>query len=70
MPFLESDYQEVINEVNEEIMCFKHLLMRVEPSLYIAPNKDFYELDNKKDNEDIKILNYTSLPTIKMPVAQ
>ena len=70
MPFLESDYQEVINDVNEEIMCFKHLLTRSEPSLYIAPNKDFYELDNKKDNEDIKILNYTSLPTIKMPVAQ
>ena len=51
-------------------MCFEHLITRENPEIYIAPNNDFYELDNKKDNEDIKILKYTSLPTIKMPVAQ
>ena len=51
-------------------MCFEHLITRKNPTLYIATNKDFYELDNKKENEDIKVLNYTSLPSIKMPVAQ
>ena len=70
MPNLENDYKEIMRDVNEEIMCFKHLLTREEPYLYVAPNKDFYNLDNKKDNEDIKILKYSSLPSIKMPVAQ
>lgn len=51
-------------------MCFEHLITRENPEIYIAPNKDFYELDNKKENEDIKILKYSSLPFIKMPVAQ
>ena len=51
-------------------MCLEHLITRENPVLYIAPNKDFYSLDNKKDNDDIKILKYTSLPFIKMPVAQ
>lgn len=70
MPNLENDYMEIMRDVNEEIMCFKHLLTREEPYLYVAPNKEFYQLDNKKDNEDIKILKYSSLPSIKMPVAQ
>ncbi|MBQ3021128.1 MAG: thymidylate synthase [Bacilli bacterium] len=68
--YLKDDYEEIIREVNEEIMCFEHLIIREAPILYIAPNKEFYELDNKKDNDDIKILKYTSLPYIKMPVAQ
>ncbi len=68
--YLKDDYKTIINEINEEIMCFEHLITRKNPTLYIAPNKDFYELDNKKENEDIKVLNYTSLPSIKMPVAQ
>lgn len=67
---LKKDYEEIIRIVDEEIMCLEHLITRENPILYIAPNKDFYELDNKKENEDIKILKYTSLPTIKMPVAQ
>ena len=65
-----SDYEEIKREVDEEIMCFEHLITRENPEIYIAPNKSFYELDNKKENEDIKILKYTSLPFIKMPVAQ
>lgn len=64
------DYDEIIRIVDEELMCLEHLITRENPTLYIAPNKGFYELDNKKDNDDIKILNYTSLPAIKMPVAQ
>ena len=70
MPFLANDYEEIKREVEEEIMCFEHLITRENPEIYVASNKDFYELDNKKENEDIKILKYTSLPFIKMPVAQ
>jgi len=70
MPFLMEDYQTIKREINEELLCFEHLITRENPEIYIAPNKDFYELDNKKENEDIKILKYTSLPFIKMPVAQ
>ena len=69
-PDLLDSYKTIINDINEEIMCFEHLITRQNPYLYITPNKDFYELDNKKENEDIKVLNYTSLPSIKMPVAQ
>lgn len=68
--YLINDYEEITREVKEEILCFEHLITRENPELYIAPNKGFYELDNKKNNEDIKILKYTSLPFIKMPVAQ
>ena len=68
--YLKKDYEEILSEINEEKMCFEHLITRENPELYIAPNKEFYELDNKKDNEDIKILKYSSLPYIKMPVAQ
>lgn len=67
---LRNHYEEIIRIVDEEIMCLEHLITRENPILYIAPNKEFYELDNKKENDDIKILKYTSLPTIKMPVAQ
>lgn len=69
-PFLEKDYKTINNEVNEEIMCLEHLITRENPELFIRDNKEFYELDNKKDNEDIKVLKYSSLPGIKMPVAQ
>ncbi len=68
--FLKQDYSNIIETLNEEIMCLEHLITRENPILYIAPDKDFYEFDNKKDNKDIKVLKYTSLPTIKMPVAQ
>ena len=68
--YLKDDYEEIVREVNEEILCFEHLLTREDPVLYINPDKDFYSLDNKKNNEDIKILKYSSLPFIKMPVAQ
>ena len=67
---LKDKYQTIINDTNEEIICLEHLITRENPYLYVNPNKDFYELDNKKDNDDIKVLNYTSLPSIKMPVAQ
>ena len=70
MPFLINDYEEIKKEIDEEIMCFEHLITRENPEIYITSNKDFYELDNKKENEDIKILKYSSLPFIKMPVAQ
>ena len=69
-PHLKDNYNTVLNDVNEEIMCIEHLIKRREPKLYIRPHKDFYEYDNQKDNKDIKVLNYTSLPSIKMPVAQ
>lgn len=69
-PNLSNEYELIINEVEEELMCLKHLITRENPSLYVTSGKDFFELDNKKDNEDIKILKYTSLPSIKMPVAQ
>ena len=69
-PYLKEKYTTIINETNEQIMCLEHLITRENPYLYITPNKDFYELDNKKDNEDIKVLKYTSLPSINMPVAQ
>lgn len=67
---IKKDYEEIIRIVDEEIMCLEHLITRENPILYINQEKSFYELDNKKDNDDIKILKYTSLPTIKMPVAQ
>ncbi len=69
-PYLKEDYENIINEIKEEIMCLEHLITRKNPSLYISDKKDFYAFDNKENNEDIKLLKYTSLPFIKMKVAQ
>jgi len=46
------------------------MLTRQNPVLWLADKDDFYSFDNSEDNKDIKILNYTHLPFIKMPVAQ
>lgn len=68
--YLENDYKTILNEINEELMCLEHLITRENPYLYISDKKDFYSFDNKKDNDDIKVLKYSSLPSIKMKVAQ
>ena len=60
----------LLTEIEEEIMAIEHLITREDPELYINPDKSFYDYDNRKDNDDIKVLKYTSLPFIKMPVAQ
>ena len=69
-PSIKSDYDNILNEINEDTMCFEHLIKREEPILFIKDKDNFYEYDNKKDNEDIKVLKYSSLPSIKMKVAQ
>lgn len=69
-PYLKDDYEYIINEIKEEIICLEHLITRENPVLYIADKKDFYEFDNKEFNEDIKVLKYSSLPYIKMKAAQ
>ena len=41
------------------------------PELWLNPDKrDFFEFDNKKDNEDIKILKYKHHGKISFPIAQ
>lgn len=68
--YLEKDYKTILDEINEELMCLEHLITRKNPYLYISNKKDFYSFDNKKDNDDIKVFDYTSLPYIKIKVAQ
>ena len=73
-----NDDKEIIKEYKkilegsdiEELMTLKHLITRENPELYLSNKDNFYEFDNKKENEDIKVLKYKSLPYIKMPVAQ
>ena len=64
------------------IQIFELMITKEKPTLELADKKDFYEfsneVNNSKDylkenvtgNEDIKVLNYSSAPFIKMPVAQ
>lgn len=66
----EEDFADVYDMTCEEILTLEHLLTRTDPFLYLADKDDFYDFDNKKKNDDIKIKNYKSLPAIKMPVAQ
>ncbi len=66
----------------KDLQIFELMITKKKPTLELRDKKDFYEFSNKvnndKDylkenvtgNEDIKLLNYSSAPFIKMPVAQ
>ena len=79
------DNEEAQNEFNDakkDLQIFELMITKKKPTLELADKKDFYEFSNQvnndKDylkenftgNEDIKVLNYSSAPFIKMPVAQ
>ncbi len=74
--------QAEFNDAKKDLQIFELIITKKKPPLEIADKKDFYEfsneVNNSKDylkenvtgNEDIKVLNYSSAPFIKMPVAQ
>lgn len=74
--------QDEFNDAKKNLQIFELMITKKKPTLELADKKDFYEFSNQvnndKDylkenvtgNEDIKILNYSSAPFIKMPVAQ
>ena len=81
--FLEkTDNKEELQRTKEDLLLLELMITKKKPTLELADKKDFYEFSNQvnndKDylkenvtgNEDIKVLNYSSAPFIKMPVAQ
>lgn len=74
--------QAEFNDAKKDLQIFELMVTKKKPTLELADKKDFYEFSNEvnndKDylkenvtgNEDIKVLNYSSAPFIKMPVAQ
>lgn len=74
--------QAEFNDAKKDLQIFELMITKKKPTLELADKKDFYEFSNQvnndKDylkenvtgNEDIKVLNYSSVPFIKMPVAQ
>lgn len=74
--------QDGFNDAKKDLQIFELMITKKKPTLELADKKDFYEFSNQvnndKDylkenvtgNEDIKLLNYSSAPFIKMPVAQ
>ena len=74
--------QDEFNGAKKDLQIFELMITKKKPTLELADKKDFYEFSNEvnndKDylkenvtgNEDIKLLNYSSAPFIKMPVAQ
>ena len=74
--------QAEFNDAKKDLQIFELMITKKKPTLELADKKDFYEFSNQvnndKDylkenvtgNEDIKVLNYSSAPFIKMPVAQ
>ena len=74
--------QDEFNDAKKDLQIFELMITKKKPTLELADKKDFYEFSNQvnndKDylkenvtgNEDIKLLNYSSAPFIKMPVAQ
>ena len=69
-------------KVLEELRILDFMLSKEKPILNLADKNDFFEFDNKVNNDkeylkenptgnkDIKLLNYSSLGFIKMPIAQ
>ena len=74
--------QDEFNDAKKDLQIFELMITKKKPTLELADKKNFYEysnqVNNDKDylkenvtgNEDIKVLNYSSAPFIKMPVAQ
>lgn len=74
--------QAEFNDAKKDLQIFELMITKKKPTLELADKKNFYEysnqVNNDKDylkenvtgNEDIKVLNYSSAPFIKMPVAQ
>lgn len=74
--------QAEFNDAKKDLQIFELMVTKKKPTLELADKKDFYEFSNQVNNdkeyikenvtgnEDIKLLNYSSAPFIKMPVAQ
>ena len=74
--------QDGFNDAKKDLQIFELMITKKKPTLELADKKDFYEFSNEVNNdkeylkenvtgnEDIKLLNYSSAPFIKMPVAQ
>ena len=74
--------QAEFNDAKKNLQIFELMITKKKPTLELADKKDFYEFSNEVNNdkeylkenvtgnEDIKLLNYSSAPFIKMPVAQ
>ena len=74
--------QAEFNDAKKDLQIFELMLTKQKPKLELADKKDFYGFSNKVNNDkdylkenvtgngDIKVLNYSSAPFIKMPVAQ
>ena len=62
--------ESIQKKLQETKMLFELMVTKEKPYLYLANKDDFFAFDNKKDNDDIKVLNYKSAPFIKMPVAK
>lgn len=64
-------YVNQVDGIKEQIERFDTLEDLPAPELWLNPEKtDFYSFDNKKDNEDIKLLNYKHHGKISFPIAQ
>jgi thymidylate synthase len=74
--------QDEFNDAKKDLQIFELMITKKKPTLELADKKNFYEFSNQVNNdkeylkenvtgnEDIKVLNYSSAPFIKMPVAQ
>ena len=74
--------QAEFNDAKKDLQIFELMITKKKPTLELADKKNFYEFSNQVNNdkeylkenvtgnEDIKVLNYSSAPFIKMPVAQ
>ena len=73
---------EELKRISEEFKILDFMLKKEKPILELSDKDDFFEFSNEVNNDkeylkenptgnkDIKLLNYTSLPFIKMPIAQ
>ena len=74
--------QAEFNDAKKNLQIFELMITKKKPTLELADKKDFYEFSNQVNNDkdylkenvtgngDIKVLNYSSAPFIKMPVSQ
>ena len=74
--------QSEFNDAKKDLQIFELMITKKKPTLELADKKNFYEYSNQVNNdkeylkenvtgnEDIKVLNYSSAPFIKMPVVQ
>ena len=63
------NFEKEISVLEKKLTILDLMITKQTPQLYLSNKDNFFEFDDQKDNEDIKVLKYKSCPKISMPIS-